>query len=277
MQQKQYHIVFGQIAKATLIKSELLNLAEIEIICLEDQLSIAPLCDLNSDSSIEKRKKWFSNTFETSPFDDSHISDVVDKDIESINKLIDQSEKMEEIYLWTGFDASEIVGTARFLYYLLPLDKKIHIANYPNIPLKSIHGNTIYPPTLYTTAVEQVNEVLNHFRLLSKTELKLWCDIWAKALPENSLIRVLNKNGEINGEDESYFDSYLLFNCQAEFQTAARVIVHTLVDIEFGVGDSYLNWRLKQLVAMNKLEACGTLKEIRDYKVRLIVETTTDS
>lgn len=267
-QSKKYHIVFGRMAKATLIESKQLDLDEIELICLEDSLSTAPLCDLYSVAGIEKRKKWISETIDPSPVYNS-MSDAVDKDIETLKKLISNSAKTEEIYLWTGFDASEIVGTARLFYYLSPLDKKIYMADYPNIPLKNIHGKTIYPPTLYTTAAEQVNKVLKQFRLLSKDELKLRCESWERVLSENSIIRVLHENGTISCEKETYFDSYLLSNCQSEFQSAARVIGKTLCDIDFGVGDSYLNWRLKHLVAIKELEACGVPEEIRDYEVRL--------
>ena len=266
---KKYHIVFGRMAKATLVESKQYDFDEVELVCLEDYLSFAPLCDLYSVVDTEMRKIWISETVESSSVY-NRILDAVDKDIETIKKLISNFAKIEEVYLWTGFDVSEIVGTARLLYYLPSLDKKIFITDYPNIPLKNIHGNTIYPPTLYTTASEQIEEVEKHFRLLSKDELKLRCESWASVLSENSIIRVLHENGTVSSENETYFDSYLLSNCRTEFQSAARVIGKTLCDIEFGVGDSYLNWRLKQLIAMKKLEVRGKLEEIRHYEVRLL-------
>lgn len=269
MQQKRHHIVFGKIAQATLLESKQLNLDEIELICLEDSLNFAPLCDLYSVDAIEKRKKWISETFETSLVH-YKLSDAVDKDIETIKKLISHAASIDEIYLWTGFIGSEVVGTARLLFYLLPLNKKIFIADYPNISLKSIYGKTIYPPTLYTTSSEDIEEVLKHFRLLSKNDLKLWCDTWERLLSENALIRILHENGKVSSENETFFDSSLLSNCQTEFQSAARVIGTTLVDIDFGVGDNYLNWRLKKLAAMKKVEVRGRLEEIRDYEVRLL-------
>ena len=54
-----------------------------------------------------------------------------------------------------------------------------------------------------------------------------------------------------------------------EFQKAAMVVGYTLVDIDFGVGDSYLFWRLKQLSLSGKLETRGgNVKNAWVYEVR---------
>ncbi|KAF5081365.1 hypothetical protein DSECCO2_110050 [anaerobic digester metagenome] len=269
IRQKQYHIVFGQIAKATFIESKCFDLSEIELICLKDGLNVGPLCDIFQDDFIKKRKDWISNTF-AMPLILNQLLTAVDEDIESIKTLIPNAGNISNIFLWTGFDASEIIGTSRLLYHLSSFDREIFIANYPNIPLKSFHGEVIYPPTLYTTASEQVEEVAKHFKLLSKKEIESWTNLWEKSVSEKFAIRHLHSDGVISGESEAYFDTFLLSNCKNEFQSAARVIGKTLVDIEFDVRDSYLNWRLKKLVAMQLLESSGELAEIRDYKVKLI-------
>jgi hypothetical protein len=59
-----------------------------------------------------------------------------------------------------------------------------------------------------------------------------------------------------------------LANCKENFQKAASVIGETLVDIDFIVGDSFLNWRLKLLALNEKIDTQGELNEIRDYEVK---------
>lgn len=43
-------------------------------------------------------------------------------------------------------------------------------------------------------------------------------------------------------------DRWVLSRSNEQFMKAARVIGHSLVDMDFSVGDGYLNWRLKELV-----------------------------
>ena len=54
--------------------------------------------------------------------------------------------------------------------------------------------------------------------------------------------------GAILHKPVSYFDPILLSRSNDQFMKAARVIGHSLVDMDFSVGDGYLNWRLKELV-----------------------------
>ena len=123
MKQKECHIVFGNIAKATFIESKCFDLSEIELICLKDCLNIGPLCDLFQHDDVEKRKDWISNTLGT-PHDLDRLLSPVDEDIESIKALIQNAENISNIFLWTGFSASEIMGTSRLLFHLPSFDKK---------------------------------------------------------------------------------------------------------------------------------------------------------
>ena len=80
----------------------------------------------------------------------------------------------------------------------------------------------------------------------------------------NSLLWILD-NGQMIEKDEDYFNSFLLTYCTHEFQKPARSIGYTLCAIDFNVGDSYLNYRMKQLALMKKVVFRGELKHMRDY------------
>lgn len=47
------------------------------------------------------------------------------------------------------------------------------------------------------------------------------------------------------------------------------IIGQTLCDSDLNVGDSFLNYRMKQLAFMKKVEFRGELKQMRYYEVRL--------
>ncbi len=269
---KNIHVVFGR-TKKILIDSEVFDLKSIHLACLDDNLSVGPVCDLYSIEDTQKRKDWLRSTFGYMSYSDKIIN-AVEKDIETVKTIIENSEKFDKIFLWTGYNSSEIISTARLLYHLSKINKSIFIVNYPNIPVKSIHGKIIYPKALGQTAIFQVKEIAKHFELIEEKELWKWETLWGKVISENALLRVIDKDGRIHQKDVAYFDTFLESNCNNKFQKSAWVVAHTLIDIDFGVNDNYLNWRLKQLSLQGKIETQGKLKDLRDYEVKRI---TTDN
>jgi len=258
MQKQNIHIVFGRMRR-TLIDSQAFDLNENQIISLDDNLNIGPVCDIHENENIQNRKDWLKTVFgDISYFDD--ILNAVEQDMESIETIVENAHNIDKIYIWTGYYVSEIISTARLIDHLSKIDKPIFTANYPNTPVKSTKGETIYPKALVQTATFQVKDIFKQFKLIDKDRLSYWINLWNKVNSENGELRTLNMNEQITTVNTDYFDSCLLSNCNENFQKAAMVIGTTLVDIDFSVNDSFLNWRLKQLA----------LDEIRDYEVKKI-------
>lgn len=260
MQKENIHIVFGSIGR-TLIDSQMIDMNKSQIISLRDILNVGPVCDIHENSNIQSRKDWLQSVF-------GIFWNPVEQDLKSIEAIVENADNIDKIFIWAGYNPSEIVSTARLIYHLSKLDKPIFISNYPNIPVKSIRGDIIYPKSLAATATSQIKDVLEHFKLIDNNERTDWINLWEKVKLENGELWILDNKGQLTVADITYFDSFLLSNCNESFQRAARVIGETLVDTNFDVGDGYLNWRLKQLVLEEKIEAQGELLEIRDYAVR---------
>ena len=269
MLQQECHVVFGEPGKGTLQESKYFDPNAIEIVCLKDSLEIGPISELDVVERIERRKRWFAETIGTNHMDKEYFFRVIEEDIESVKKFNSSYRDYDKVYLWTGFDTSEYLWTAKLLSCVELFEDNIYIANFPNIPLKSIRNETIFPPTLSTTAAHEVGEVFKHFRLLSEGEIYKWKELWNQFKNDDAPLRVLHHYGRISSEEETYVDAVLLSNCRTEFVGAARVIGETIFELEFRVGDSFLNWRLKELASMGMLEYQGVLDEIRHYKVKL--------
>ena len=243
----------------------------IQLICLEDCLNIGPICDLNSVEEIKKRNDWLADVFYVEiPIDeDIHIKDIdVNEDIEKIKTLV-ENYKNEKIYLWTGFCAYDFLSTARLLYHLPAPCSNIFIVDFSNISVKNRVGRVIYPKVLYVIEPSKVGEIVKHFHQLTDEKLSKFVKLWKKIKSGNSILKILDENGQILEKEETYFDLLLESYCTNEFQNPARIIGQVLVDIDFNVGDGFLNWRLKQLSMMNKIELRGMFL-MRDYEVKLI-------
>lgn len=263
MQKENIHIVFGRIAKRMLIDSNVIDLNKNQIISFDDILNIGPTCDINANEDIQKRINWLQKVFGANP------NTPVEQDIKSIEAIVKHADNINSVFIWTGHCASEIISTARLIYHLSKFDKPISIANF-NTPVRSIHGDIIYPKALNQTATFQVKDIFEQFEIIDKSKLTDYISLWEKVKSENGELWICDNNGKINVEKTDYFDSYLLSHCNENFQKAARIIGETLVDTDFNVGDSYLNWRLKQLSLNGKIETQGKLIEIRDYEVKKI-------
>lgn len=264
---KDLHIVFYH-ADKTFMESGAYEPDDILLFHLTDVLNIGPMCDLGSMEDVEKRKAWLEKTFGDLMYNEVQLS-VVDQDIATISAILEETDQIEDIYIWTGYDASEIIATARVLNHVMSLDKRIYILDFSNVQVQNIYGQTVTPKSLVQTASFQIKDVAKHFKLQQSADLLKWSDLWHKhVLSENSLLRILDKDGEIYHKQVTYFDACLLSNVKKEFQKAARVIGQTLADIDSAVGDSYLNWRLKELALHKELEFRGQLIEIRDYEVK---------
>jgi hypothetical protein len=264
MHKENIHIVFGRIGRRTLIDSDIIDLNKSQIISLNDILNIGPACDMHTSEDIKKREDWLHGIFGDTSYP------PVKQDLKSIETIVENADNIDEIFIWTGYYASEIISTARLIYHLSKLDKPIFIANYPNTPVKSIYGDIIYPKALVQTAIFQVKDIFEQFELIDKSELTEWINLWEKVKLKNGQLWIRDNKGQITVEKTDYFDSFLLSNCDENFQKATRVIGETLADIDFNVSDSYLNWRLKQLALNRKIETQGRLIEIRDYEVKKI-------
>ena len=268
MKHRDIHIVFGGCAKGLFIQSKKINLDSIQLICLDDCLNLGPICDLNSVEEIEKRNNWLSKVFEVPMFiNENEVLAFIKRDIETIKTLIDNY-KNEKIYLWTGLVASEIIHTSRLLYHLQPCSNNVFVFDFSNFSMKNIHGEVVCPRCLGATDLSRVDDVEKHFRQLTDEELSRFRKLWERVRFGNSLLWILD-SGQIVEKDEDYFDSFLLSYCTHEFQHPARIIGYTLCAVDFNVGDSYLNHRMKQLALMKKVEIRGELKQMRDYEVRL--------
>lgn len=264
---KDLHIVY-RFADRVLLNSKIFDLDNIELIKLVDNLSIGPVCNLETIDGVYSRKDWLDNIIVDIKYKEEIIS-AVDEDVTTISKISELADMCENVYIWTGYDASELIGTARVLKKMMKLKKSIYVLDFSNIQVQNINGETISPKSLLQTAPSQIKDVIKYFKLQESADLKKWEEMLIDVESSNSLLRILDINGLISHKRDSYYDKLLLSKCIEEYQNASVVIGQALVDVDISVGDYFLNWRIKELVKEKKLESCGQLSDIRDYSVKI--------
>lgn len=266
---KALHIVFGRIARRTLLDSSLFCEKEMEAIQLSDNLCLGPLPHPASDKEWNSRKAWFQNEFSDYEYL-GMLTEAIDDDSHSLAQIVEKQQQVESLYLWTGTQASEQLATARVISAIGIPAAKIYVMQYNRVSVKNIEGRVVTPRSLVATASFQVAEIANHFLLQHSTDLLHWQTLWREACSTDSLLRIIDAEGQLQHVSVDYFDPSLLSFITGEFQSAARIIGYTLVAIDFAMGDTFLNQRLKAMAQAGRIAFRGTLKEMRNYQVRTL-------
>lgn len=265
---KNLHIVFRH-SDRTLLDSGLFDSKDDAIFKLSDQLQIGPINALTTKTGIQFRKKWLEHVFGDSSNLEA-VLNAVEADMVTISKVLEMANSCHQIYIWTGRYVSEIIGTCRLIHAIISCNKPIFVLDFSNVCVLNVYGDVVRPKSLLQTDPSQIKDVFEHFKIQDNKDIQTWSQRWGELQLVDSTLRVLGKNGEICHQNESFFDEKLFFYLSDKFQPAALVIGHTLVDIDFSVGDEFLNCRLKEMVKANKIEYSGQLNAIRDYQVKKI-------
>lgn len=271
------HVVFGDSAAGSL-KFALKQLGYEEtnkVIRLRDRYAIGPLWQLHEEAGQLHRGGWFRD----------HINDE-DEETDFVSEHRQLTEQIAlipneaSIVLWCGNNAHEQAGL-RFAVYLL--------RNKPNKLFACDAGKTC--ERMYNTAERQIhylhtgeipsdklqaviNDLKEHSPLSSEARHTLERD-WLELAEQRGVLRIWDGHRIVNVEEHK-FDPYLLETVEklqarkpdGEFIPAARVIGEAIGYCNQLVGDSYFEYRLRQLIYDGVLEIKGVPRAMRHYSVR---------
>lgn len=181
--------------------------------------------------------------------------------------LIEEISKDSKVVLWFGQNVIEKTGVCCVANHIKTKDLfKVEIPeefqdiNCESMEIKAVAE--IDPENLWNVFEKNITKVSNE-------ELEYWIKCWEKLIQENENLRIL-KNNQIISVAEDYYDLLILNFIDKEWKSAARIIGDTLGYGEQVVSDSYIEYRLKQLIRNKLVEYKGDLTLMRDYWVRTI-------
>ncbi|SKB44043.1 DUF1835 domain-containing protein [Daejeonella lutea] len=258
------HITFGTFAESYVKQSFEFNPALAgEIIALNEDLSIGPLRDIHMEDGRTARTAWLSEIGAHT----SSLPYLLSSDLATY-EIIKAITSSQPIYIWCGADTKSHLGFLRLMFELSDLNLNIFILRYP----KTVQYPIGEFPFLHVGLLRpgQIAELDVLFESLGQAERNTYINDWVEISNSDSLLRM--EFGDIKHVGDDYLDDKLIMRCTSDFRGSAWIVGETLADIfdqwQTACG-SYLNWRLKELVRMGKLDYQGVLYEIRDYSVRL--------
>lgn len=253
---KEYHIVYGEQAKAVLEESGSVDFSKpnVELILLQDNFNEGKLFDLKTLKGIEERVKWFQDFYRQNDnyfFRETHSKEIMAK--------LSEITTLDTVRLWLGNDGKEYIWKAAILNFLDKANLSIYVIDWSDIVFYNVYNEVISLYSVNVSSLPNIKIASQNFRLLSNDEKNEFSDLWIKLLRNNAELRVLNTSNEIEEAEITYYDQVLMSNCKSDFQPSFKVIGLAFGDLyngfnSCGIGDMFLIERLKQLCYAGKLK-----------------------
>ena len=270
------HLVFQREDVKTLKKSfELDDSLNGKVYEIKDDFAVGPLKDIYTQDGIEERKEWWRKVLAGGDYDGDVDTGEVN-DPETVQEIKEQlrSDLDETLWIWVAPNKHDVSGYYWLMAQLQEFAGRIYVLSLNNLPFINDKGHIFYPKNLSEIPAREFIKAKKLARAITLSEFEVDPDEWAKICSENKMVRILEGAKKLSQYDADFFDKYLLNFITPDWQKAHKVILNVLNKAEQTTGDAYLLWRLKELIAQDKIDAQGELKNMKDFEVKQKVGKT---
>lgn len=265
----RFHIVFDASTLGSLRMALQDHAGEIPMM-LEDNLMFGPLPEENVLHGANTRMRWFSNRFSNTEERDSWIESLM-RAAFAWKTMPDQLAK-HPIVIWAGGSASEQCALRR-LVAAMPRETEIHVIN----PTKALSdARCQYMHTGEITHHKLVT-LLGQEQSLSMGDKEQLAQDWQRLTSEQGTLRVLIGE-ELHSVPESYFDrnileaAFKLGAMNGHFCKSTRIIGEVIGYADQRVADSFIEYRVRELIYEGMLQVEGEQRAMRYYSISLTEE-----
>ncbi|MFI5196311.1 MAG: DUF3658 domain-containing protein [Chitinophagales bacterium] len=262
-----YHIVTGDVAAAPLKDAIITEPSmEGEIVVMKDVLSVGPLQKEEGQSFSEMRSAFWQEVVTN---DKNPIQ--VD-DLERLLEVGNELSKNEDakIWLWIAPWPADICTYHWALQYLGKYIGRLFVINIAGLPFLDENGKVFFPKSIGEIQPREVVKARRLARPVTPAEIEVDGEEWCKLVAENADIRIHEGGKRLISKNADYYDNQLISFASQQYQKASKIIGQALSKFNIPTGDLYLGWRLRQLVAADKLHLQGDVtKTLKDFEVKL--------
>ncbi|MFS0557307.1 DUF1835 domain-containing protein [Brevibacillus sp. 179-C9.3 HS] len=274
----KFHICFGLSTYGTLRavfrKQNLLQTDT--VICIQDDFSVGPLNQLSSSSGMNDRIEWIQSFLMKT--EQISVDDLITEKAYLLRNLSFPSQIPDgsTVVLWYGQNASDIIGLGFVASMLQGKSLSFETIDVTAFSV-DIHykvkdtGNNEVVYALKSAGALPPELVMDAYQVKKAMPAPLVQSMileWEKWSQSESSLRVY-KNGEVIAVSEDYYDAALLEHTSKKFQKAARVIGTVMGESDQCIGDTYLIYRVHELIKQDLLQYQGELMPLRRLDIRL--------
>jgi hypothetical protein len=264
------HIVFQQEDVKTLSKTfELDESLRSEIFEIKDDFAVGPLKDIYSTEGVEERKEWWRTVLAGGDYNDHVDSGEVD-DLKAVDEIKSKlkNDENENAWIWVASNKHDVCGYYWLMAQLKEFEGRVYILMLNNLPFINEKGNIFYPENLFEIPPREFLKAKKLARQITASEFEIDPDEWTKICNENKMVRILEGAKKLSQHDADFFDKYIMEFITPDWQKAGKVIHQVLSKAKQTTGDAYLLWRIKELIAADKIDAQGQLGNMKDFEIK---------
>ncbi|OJE36084.1 hypothetical protein BAQ47_20645 [Bacillus tropicus] len=241
------------------------------VIAFSEFFSIGPIHKLHMNEGQLARQKWLVNNLTAY---DSYFEE------EYLLRFIETLEELHTIPIETPItilkanNAHEHVGLS-FVMAQLKDKKNIRVINTSEASREILKQEYDIRGTgeLAPESLALIQKSFVELPYLTAEKRMQFEHEWDRLSNSTEFLRVWKEN-EVHSVQEDYFDQFIIecarsIGADREFLKAPRIIGEALGLVEQLVGDTFLEYRLKELIKQEVFEFEGLLDEMRFYSVKL--------
>lgn len=225
-----------------------------------DDLSNGPI---NRITSVEKRIDWCKKMYlEEGNEISEEINDFYKNFNEDIMKLKD-----EDIYLWYSNSAKETCGMLQVLSMLGEKIQNVYTINVSEITYNSGKINEFTPRVVGEISPKRLSELIGIRKSMNFSRYSSLINFWEKLKIENSSLRIY-EGKQIKSVQVDYFDDMILCYIHENFMHSARTVGEVIGRVESYVSDTFIFWRIIELIRNGKVAYRGKLGVMREMEIK---------
>ncbi len=265
------HIVFNE--SEVSLMNQVIELDEMlsgDVVQIKDDYAVGPLMAIDTEEGWQSRLAWWKTLLQGSPYGEETAGSFDDREtVRKLKSKLDENSQ-EELWIWMGQNQHDVMG----YYWLMPQFKdyqgRVMVLYLNNLPFINEKGHIFYPSWLNEIQPKEFVKAKKLARPVTLSEFEIDPDEWRKIAEESAVVRILEGGKKIAGKEDSYYDSEILKNLTGEWQKATRLLNNTLHRMKIKTGDVFLMWRIKFLIAQERIEVTGDVnKGWKDFDVKL--------
>ena len=265
------HIVFNT-ADIDVLKQamELEASLQGEIFEIKDDFAVGPLLNIETEEGWKAREDWWRSLLQDSPYGEKTVGSFDDREtVKKIKEFLDANPDTEA-WIWMGQNQHDVMGYYWLMPQLREFQGKVMILYLNNLPFINEKGQLFYPWGIHEILPKEAVKAKRLARAITLSEYEVDPDEWKKLSDENAMVRTLEGGKKIANKDVDYYDSELMKNITGDWQKAWRVLSNTLNRMKVKTGDVFIMWRMKELIAAEKIEVTGEpSKGWKEFEVKL--------
>ncbi|MCP3742899.1 DUF1835 domain-containing protein [Paenibacillus sp. A3M_27_13] len=280
--ERHVHLLFSQSAAGSMkvgLSGAGLRLESI-VLSFNDQFSIGPLWRLETSEGQENRHSWLAERMMHYEF--FHYANWEQR-IEQMMVTLSEIPDDKSITIWCGSNADEQVGLRFALYLLRNRATPIRVINVTDTlerePDDYLYNESPFPLSMGVVHSKEIERFIKR----SKDELYVVCmedrrryeREWLELSEQDSVLRLWD-NDRIVHVPEDYLDKAMLdmisqiqLADNLEFVNTGKIIGQALTQWSQPRSDTFLEYRIQQLIAYGKLDFQGMPGMMNRYAVKI--------